>query len=303
MGKDKPFIVACIPAYNEEKTIAKVIVKAMNHVDKVLVCDDGSTDMTAEIAKRLGAEVIRHERNMGKGAALRTLFMRAEELSSDVIVTLDGDGQHDPSEIPKIIDPIVRGEADMVVGSRFISGSWMDAPLYRRFGLRLINLFSKKEVKDVVRDTQSGFRAYSSKLLNLVRNCEVDGYGVEMEQLVVAVKNGFRVVEVPVTVKYEGLERTSKRNPVRHGAEIIGTALRLVVEERPLFFLGIPGFLLIVAGLFAGAYLFWYFNMTRYFSVPIALITLGSLFLGAMFLITSLLLYAIRRLKKDIQKK
>ena len=99
------------------------------------------------------------------------------------------------------------------------------------------------------------------------------------------------------------MERTSKRNPVRHGAEIIGTALRLVVEERPLFFLGIPGFLLIVAGLFAGAYLFWYFNMTRYFSVPIALITLGSLFLGAMFLITSLLLYAIRRLKKDIQKK
>jgi len=119
--------------------------------------------------------------------------------------------------------------------------------------------------------------------------------------LVVAVKNGFRVVEVPVTVKYEGLERTSKRNPVRHGAEIIGTALRLVVEERPLL-LGIPGFLLIVAGLSAGTYLFWYFNMTRYFSVPIVLITLGSLFLGAMLCITSLLLYAIGRLKKEIQK-
>ena len=298
----KPFIVACIPAYNEERSIARVIVKAMNYVDRVIVCDDGSTDMTAEIAERLGAEVIRHERNLGKGAALRTLFMRAMELGSDIVVTLDGDGQHDPSEIPRVVDPIVKGKADMVVGSRFIFGSGMDAPLYRRIGLRLINLFSKMRVKDVARDTQSGFRAFSSKLLDLMRKCKTDGYGVEMEQLAIAVKNGFRVVEVPITVKYQGLERTSKRNPIRHGAEIIGTILRLIVEERPLFFLGIPGFLLIVAGLSAGTYLFWYFNMTRYFSVPIALITLGSLFLGAILCITSLLLYAIRRLKKEIQK-
>ena len=298
----KPFIVACIPAYNEERSIASVIVKAMNYVDRVIVCDDGSTDMTGEIAERLGAEVIRHEKNLGKGAALRTLFMRAMELGSDIVVTLDGDGQHDPSEIPRVVDPIVKGKADMVVGSRFIFGSGMDAPLYRRIGLRLINLFSKVRVKDVARDTQSGFRAFSSKLLDLMRECRTDGYGVEMEQLAIAVKNGFRVVEVPITVKYQGLERTSKRNPIRHGAEIIGTILRLIVEERPLFFLGIPGFLLIVAGLSAGTYLFWYFNMTKYFSVPIALITLGSLFLGAILCITSLLLYAIGRLKKEIQK-
>jgi len=299
---EKPIVIACIPAYNEERTIARIVLTAQKYVDRVIVCDDGSTDMTGEIAERLGAEVIRHERNMGKGAALRTLFMRAMELGSDIVVTLDGDGQHDPSEIPKVVDPIVKGKADMVVGSRFIFGSGMDAPLYRRIGLRLINLFSKMRVKDVARDTQSGFRAFSSKLLDLMMECRTDGYGAEMEQLAIAVKNGFRVVEVPITVKYQGLEKTSKRNPIRHGAEIIGTILRLIVEERPLFFLGIPGFLLILAGLSAGTYLFWYFNITRYFSVPVALITLGSLFLGAILCITSLLLYAIRRLKKEIQK-
>ena len=92
MDKDKPFIVACIPAYNEEKNIAKVIVKAMNYVDRVLVCDDGSTDMTAEIAKRLGAIVIRHERNLGYGAALASLFRKAREADADVMVVLDADG-------------------------------------------------------------------------------------------------------------------------------------------------------------------------------------------------------------------
>jgi glycosyltransferase involved in cell wall biosynthesis len=94
MINNKPFIIACIPAYNEEKTIAKVIIKTQKYVDKVIVCDDGSKDMTSEIAERLGAIVIKHERNMGKGEALRNLFKKAIELNADIVITLDGDGQH-----------------------------------------------------------------------------------------------------------------------------------------------------------------------------------------------------------------
>ncbi|MEM2613688.1 MAG: glycosyltransferase family 2 protein, partial [Nitrososphaerota archaeon] len=112
-------VIACIPAYNEEKTIAKVILKTKKYVDKVIVCDDGSIDMTAEIAEALGAEVIRHERNMGYGAAISSLFKKAVEEGADIMVTLDGDGQHDPDEIPKLIKPIVEDEADVVIGSRF----------------------------------------------------------------------------------------------------------------------------------------------------------------------------------------
>ncbi|HID17259.1 TPA: glycosyltransferase family 2 protein, partial [Candidatus Bathyarchaeota archaeon] len=145
-GEGKPSIIACIPAYNEEETIAKVVIQAQKNVDKVIVCDDGSNDLTGVIAEGLGAEVLRHERNLGKGAALRSLFRRAEELGADVTVTLDGDGQHDPADIPRLVEPILRGEADVVVGSRYFGGepAGEGMPRYRRFGLKAVDGFVKR---------------------------------------------------------------------------------------------------------------------------------------------------------------
>ena len=104
-------IVAAIPAYNEEKTIAKVVVRAMKYVDKVVVVDDGSTDDTATIAEHLGAHLVRHEGNMGYGAAIRSCFSFARDLNSDALVILDADGQHNADDIPKILgsDPGRRG--------------------------------------------------------------------------------------------------------------------------------------------------------------------------------------------------
>jgi glycosyltransferase involved in cell wall biosynthesis len=128
---NRPLVVACIPAFNEGRGIGGVVVRAVRYVDRVVVCDDGSVDLTGAIAEGLGAVVIRHERNRGKGAALRSAFLRARELGADVVVMLDADGQHDPEEIPGLIEPILRGEADMVVGSRYAEGSKTDAPLYR----------------------------------------------------------------------------------------------------------------------------------------------------------------------------
>ncbi|MEM4234770.1 MAG: glycosyltransferase family 2 protein, partial [Candidatus Methanomethylicaceae archaeon] len=115
-----PLVIACIPAYNEERNIASVLLKTMKYVDKVIVCDDGSLDMTGEIAERLGAEVIRHERNMGYGAALRSLFKRSAELDPDVMVTIDADSQHNPEDIKRLTDPVLKGEADIVIGSRLL---------------------------------------------------------------------------------------------------------------------------------------------------------------------------------------
>jgi len=118
----KPFTIACIPAFNEEGRIGGVVVQVRKYVDRVVVCDDGSVDLTGAIAEGLGAVVIRHGRNLGKGAALRSAFLRARELGADVVVMLDADGQHDPEEIPELVEPILRGEADMVVGSRYVDG-------------------------------------------------------------------------------------------------------------------------------------------------------------------------------------
>jgi len=292
----KPRVVACIPAYNEESSIGAVIVRTKGYVDEVLVCDDGSRDLTGAIAEGLGSVVIRHERNRGKGAALRTALRCARDLDPDVVLVLDGDGQHDPGEIPRLVEPIVGGRADMVVGSRYVEGSRVDAPYYRRLGLRLVNALSGKSGDSGVEDTQSGFRAFSAGALDVVLKCEAEGYGVETEQLALAQKNDLRVVEVPVAIRYKGLGDTSKKNPAYHGFELVDTVLRLVVEERPLLFLALPGTVLFLVGVGFGIYFLWYFNLTRYFSVPMALITVGGVFLGMLLVVSSMMLYAIKRL-------
>ena len=288
-------IIACIPAFNEERNIGGVIVRAKRYVDRVVVCDDGSGDLTGAIAEGLGAVVVRHERNRGKGAALNSSFRYVRDLKPDVVVVLDADGQHDPSEIPRLVEPILKGEADMVVGSRYVGGSRVDAPFYRRVGLRLINALSGGSGDSGVSDTQSGFRTFSAKALDVMLESEAEGYGVETEQLALAQKNGLRVVEVPVAIRYRGLEKTSKKNPAYHGFELVDTVLRLVVVERPLLFLALPGAVLFLVGVGFGVYSLWYFNLTRYFSVPMALVTVGAVFLGMLLVISSMMLYAIKR--------
>ena len=298
---DKPFIVAAIPAFNEEKTIAKVVILAQKYVDKVIVCDDGSTDLTGEIAKRLGAEVVKHEKNMGKGAALRDLFRVIRKLNPDIVITLDADGQHDPDEIPRLIEPIEKGSADFVIGSRYVEGAKVDAPLYRRFGLNVINFLNRKLTNSNVSDTQSGFRAFTIKLLEELESVESDGFGIESEQIALAAKKNLKVVEVPITIKYKGLPKTSKKFPLWHGSEIIATLLKLVVEERPLLYLGVPGGILLLIAIFLGTYLLLLFNMTRYFSLPIAIITLGASFIGITLVVASLMLYGLNRVVKRIK--
>jgi len=296
-------VVACIPAYNEEHTIAKIVLKAMRYVDKVIVCDDGSTDLTKEIARRLGAEVIRHERRMGKGEALRDLFMMAKKFNPTVVVVLDADGQHDPNDIPKLLEPLERGDADVTIGSRYVKGAKTDAPLYRRFGLRIINFFSRRLLRSTVRDTQSGFRAFTIKALEELVDSESKGFGIESEQIALALKKGLRIVEVPVTIRYKGLPKTSKKQSFLHGGEILATMLRLVVEERPLLCLGVPGAILMLSAIALGAYLLLLFNTTRYFSIPMAMITLGASLMGITLMIAALTLYGLNRVIRRVEKQ
>jgi len=289
------FVVVGIPAFNEEKTIARVVLKALRFADKVLVCDDGSTDMTGEIAESLGAEVVRHERNLGYGAAVRSLFNRAKELDGDVFVTLDADGQHDPSEIPLVVKPVVEGEADIVIGSRFLDErSAEDMPWYRRAGVKIITRLTGKSAKYGVNDAQSGFRAYSRKALEKLSFHE-DGMGASLEILVNAWKHGLKVKEVAASCRYSGGLETSTRNPLRHGAELVMSLVRLIVEEKPLTCLGVPGIVLLLAGAFFGAWMLQIYALEHRIVTNIALASIAFILIGLFMLFTAITLYAISR--------
>jgi len=302
MGK-KPFVVACIPAFNEEKTIAKVVLQAQRFVNRVVVCDDGSTDMTAEIAEHLGAEVIRHDGRLGYGAAIQSLFRRARELGADVLVTLDADGQHDPREVPKVVKPIVDGVADVVIGSRFVD-EWAAyaMPWYRRAGVKFITRLVNNSGKHAVRDAQSGFRAYNCKSLEKLTLFE-NGMGVSVEVLVNARKQGLRIVEVPATCNYGRDVKNSTHNPIRHGASVVMSIVRLVVEERPLLFLGVPGVFSLLVGVLFGVWMLQIYALERQIMTNVALASIAFILVGLFCVFTAITLYAISRLMQKTNNK
>lgn len=294
-------IIAGIPAYNEEKTIAKVILLAQKHVDAVVVCDDGSRDLTAEIAQKLGAIVVRHEKNRGYGAAIQTLFEKAKALNADLLLTLDADGQHDALEIPKLIQPILENKADIVVGSRFLQQN-SGMPLYRRFGIKVLTkMTSSSRQKGALTDAQCGFRAYNRKAVESLVLDE-KGMGVSAEVLLRAKASGLVVTEVPVEVRYKGLE-TSTHNPLRHGLGVVSTIIRLVVEERPLIYLGVPGAVFLCIGVFFGLWTLQIYATAGHVVTNIALASLAFGLVGIFILFTSITLYAILRLTQKTTKR
>jgi len=294
LHKPKKLIVAAIPAFNEERTIAKLVLEAQKHVDVVLVCDDGSTDSTAEIAERMGADVIRHDKNLGYGAALKTLFGVARELDADVLVTLDGDGQHDPCEIPSLVEPVLENKADIVLGSRFLNSKENGVPRYRRWGIRLISKLTGAASNHTFLDAQCGFRVYGRKALNgldLVEN----GMGSSVEILMKAKKQGLTVAEVSAKCRYKELEKTSTHNALRHGTGVLMSIIRLVVEERPLLFLGLPGLLSLLAGTGFGVWMLQIYAVTRHVTTNIALAAIAFVLIGMFSIFTAITLYAISR--------
>jgi len=214
-------IIAVIPCLNEEKFIGDVAAGALKHVDKVLVIDDGSTDATATVAKKAGAGVIRHEKRMGAGAATRTGFEAAIKMGADIVVTLDGDGQHDADEIPNVIKPLLDRAADLAIGSRFIKPS-TNMPAYRNWGIDIITWLYNTGSKSKITDSQSCFRTHSRKLLESMKITRAD-FGFSIEVLVKARKKGLKIVEVPASCLYHA--QGSSMNPIVHG---LGVALSVV---------------------------------------------------------------------------
>jgi glycosyltransferase involved in cell wall biosynthesis len=303
LAKVKPFVVVGIPAFNEEHTIARVVLEAQKFASKVVVCDDGSTDYTGKIAESLGADVVRHEKNCGYGASIKSLFMYAHDLNADIFVTLDADGQHEPSEIPFVVKPIVEGAADVVIGSRFVDkNGTAEMPLYRQLGAKLITKMVNGSARNGVTDSQSGFRAYSHLALDRLNFFE-DGMGASVEILLKASKQDLRIVEVPSSCKYNtGNGDTSTENPVAHGMGVVFSLIRLIVEERPLLFLGVPSLLFLLAGVGFGIWMLQVYSIQHMIETNIALASIAFILVGFFMLSTAITLYAIARISEKFSK-
>lgn len=287
----RPRIVAAIPAFNEEVPIGTVVLKARKFADEVVVVDDGSVDRTAEVAELAGARVISHPRNLGKGAAIRTALDYILRNGADIIVLHDGDMQHDPSDIPAVVAPILAGRADVVIGTRDLGAAGM--PRYRRLGARLLDhATSWATGRKELFDSQCGFRAFSRKAAEALLP-QRRGIGVESEMLIRSVAEGYRVEEVPVSVRYD--VEGSTMNPARHGAEVLRTIVALTTERRPLLAFGtFGGALLGISGIL-GAYTAILYRTTGVFAVAYALLFVTFTIIGVSSIFTGLVLNAMGR--------
>jgi len=291
--RNSPKVVAAIPCFNEERYIGSVVVKVKRYVDKVVVIDDGSTDATSEVAAGAGAEVYQHGQNRGYGAAIRSALEKGRQLGADILVILDGDGQHDPKDIPNLLKPLLSSEADIVIGSRFL-GKAGKPPFYRRVGQRVLTAVTNVGSGQKVSDSQSGFRAYSSKALSALSLTE-DGMSVSSEIQFAISKSGIRVAEVPIDVSY--MDKT-KRNPLGHGFSVLSRVMVLFSLKQPLLLFGVPGLALLGGGLFLGARVLSVYSNTHELAIGNALGTILLCLAGLLALFAALMLQAMKELMR-----
>ena len=278
-----------IPAYNEEKNIASIIIKLKKITDSIIVCDDGSSDMTSDISKNLGAIVITHKKNMGYGVAINSIFQKAKELNINLLVTFDADGQHRVEDIEKVVEPIKNNTADLVIGSRFLDKK-SNVPNYRKIGIKVITKVTNASIKKKLTDSQSGFRAYNKQVLSQISPSDI-GMGISTEILIKSSSKGLRIMEVPVTILYSG--DTSTHNPVSHGTSVLLSTIKFTSIEHPLKFYGIPSVIfLIIGGIFTTLAIQYYIDVGRLNS-NLTLIGGGTVLLGIILLICAILLYSL----------
>ena len=278
-----------IPAYNEEKNIASIITKLKKITDSIIVCDDGSSDMTTEISKNLGAIVISHEKNMGYGVAINSIFQKSKEMNVDLLVTFDADGQHRVEDIEKVVEPIKNNDADLVIGSRFLDKK-SDVPNYRKIGIKVITQVTNVSIKKKLTDSQSGFRAYNKQVLSQISPSEV-GMGISTEILIKSSSKGLRITEVPITILYSG--DTSTHNPISHGTSVLISTIKFTSIEHPLKFYGIPAIIfLIIGSTFTYLAIQYYVEIGR-LNTNLTVIGAGAILIGLVLLIAAILLYSL----------
>lgn len=253
-------LIVSIPAYNEEKTIAQVVrdIKKEQPKAEVLVIDDGSSDQTAELAKRAGAIVISHPMNYGLAEAFRTEMRECLSRKADIIVHTDADGQYVAKEIALLIAPIAEGKADLVLGSRF-KGKIEEMPWLKRFGNKAFSKVISNIVGKRISDAQTGFRAFTPEIAGLQ---SVSSHTYTQEQVIRAVRDKFKVVEVPVTFKKRSGKSRLVRHPLEYAVKAWINLLRIYRDYEPLKFFGYVGGSVMSVGIVLGIWILTTFIKT-----------------------------------------
>jgi len=288
-------IIIGIPAFNEEKNIGEIIANLKKKYDYVLVCDDGSSDTTSKIASDMGAHVVKHSKNQGYGSAIKTIFNEAKKINCDILVTFDADGQHQISEIDDILKPIIQNTADIVIGSRFL-GETKHLPKYRKFGIKTITGLTNVMTGSNISDSQSGFRAYSQKILEEISLTE-SGMGISTEILIKATKRKMRITEIPITISYKN--NTHSKEPISHGTSVIISTVKHVAIERPLLYYGVTGLFFLGIGLIFGMWALQVYSEQQVFMTNVALIGICGIILGTILLISGTILFSIANLIRE----
>ena len=289
-------ITVGIPAYNEEENIAKIISQLKDITSSIIVCDDHSTDNTNKIAKSLGVDVVTHSKNMGYGSAIKSIFAKAKEIDSDVLVTMDADGQHRIEDLKKILEPILSGTVDVCIGSRFLGKNVENVPSYRKVGIKVLTKLTNVSLKEAITDSQSGFRAYAKKAISEIIPTD-SGMAISNEILLKASSLNLRIGEVPIVVLYDG--DTSTHNPVSHGTSVFVSTLKFIAIEHPLRFFVLPGALILLLGLSFVLWALQLFSDSGMLVTNITLIGIACLIFGAILIVNGINLFSITHLLRD----
>ena len=289
--------IAIIPCYNEEATIGSIIIRAKHFVNEVLIIDDGSKDNTANIAKDAGATVITHKTNKGKSAGIKTGFKYALNNNYDYVITLDGDAQHDPSEIPLLLNNLKNNGHDITLGIRF--GDKTEMPLWRKFGKRFLDYTTSFGNGGLVTDSQCGFRAFNKKAVeNILPRLKGRSFSVESEQLIRAHETGLKIDSERISCKYKNLN-TSTKTPTTHGLYVLSYIIWLIAGSRPILFLSLPGLICTIIGLLLGNYTFQSYSQTNILNLYFISLSNILIIIGILIGLAGLILYLLPRIIKQ----
>lgn len=301
-------LVVLLPAFNEAETIGDMIrriprkIKHVNDVS-IVVVDDGSTDNTAQEAHEAGVDyVVSLASNNGVGYAFKSGIKKALELGADIVVNMDADGQHNPDDISRLIEPILKESYDVVVGSRFLDDHKLDMPFMNRLGNRLFTKAVAWATGIHLTDSQSGFRAFSRDAA--LRLNTLGKFTYTQESLIELAMKNLRITEVPITVKPRKGESKVVKNCYSYGFKALAITLRALRDFRPLAFFGSLGALALMAGFSSGFYVFTHWLLTGRTSPYASLIDFTVLSsLAGLFLIVLALMADMQVRQRRIQEE
>jgi len=277
-------LVVIIPAYNEAETISNVINEIPRSIDgiediEIIVIDDGSVDNTVRVSKDAGAMVVSHHQNMGVGVAFSTGVYNALEIGADIIVTVDADGQFNPKDIPKLIDPILTGHADFATTSRFLDPLLVpDMPPIKMFGNKIFTKIINYLTKQHFTDTQCGFRAYSKDAA--MRMVLFGKFTYTQEVFLDLASQNLKIVEVPLKVVGERVGKSRVvSNIYSYGIKVLIIITRSIRDCKPLAFFGVISVVFVFVGILIGLFLLQHWLLTGQVSPYKSLTNLATLFI------------------------